>query len=378
MPAALAVIRILDSEDIVRFSTIIIPVHLRPNPTFLFALSDAAALQMMQVTDFLTKFGISTVAINEDTPNCPVLWSAISEGKVSLHHGHLPRMARLLHDHKFVSRVSAVTVDECHNIYVVGSTANGRTPFRPSYGALPQLRIRLGTTTAWSFLSATVPAHSMAIGPNAIIIRVSINRPNLICARHVLIGTRGNLRNLDLIIPPNFHPPMRIPKLVVFHGNKAETATARQHVNSLLPKAFQNLGIVRHYHADMSPEYLEDVYASFADPDGMCLILHATAGAGEMIEPWVLEIDTSEMGMDANDPDRPLSDAALEEVGSLPQGKIGQVGYKRLSHPDYADRSSCRAPMLAQPPTTPTALTKKHPTKQERTGRASIHHATSP
>ncbi|KAJ7211404.1 P-loop containing nucleoside triphosphate hydrolase protein [Mycena pura] len=464
MPAALAVIRLLDSEDIVHFSSIIIPVPFRPNPTFLFALSDAdriaalracllvftvtrgrlvphdlqlqaglaalngkecvviartgwgktlciaipillrpdrvaitisplKRLQMMQVSDFLTKFGISTVAINEDTPNCPVLWSvrAISEGKVShlivqpeqfsLYHGHLPRMARLLHDHKFVSRVAAVAVDECHNIYMVGSAVNGRAPFRPSYGALPQLRVRLGTTTAWSFLSATVPAHifdhvkeSMGIGPSPTIIRVSINRPNLIYATHILVGGRGNLRNLDLIIPPIFHPPMRIPKLVIFHGNKAETAAARQHVDSLLPEAFQNTGIVRHYHADLSPEYLEDAYSSFADPDGMCLILHATAGAGEgldvagingviiygivadiptksqwegragrsteaeafcvqMIEPWVPEIDTSEMVMDPNDPDRPLSDVALA---------------------------------------------KKHPTKQEQTGRASIHHATSP
>lgn len=28
-----------------------------------------------QVSDFLNKFGIVTVAVNEDTPNCPILWS---------------------------------------------------------------------------------------------------------------------------------------------------------------------------------------------------------------------------------------------------------------------------------------------------------------
>ncbi|KAJ7455168.1 hypothetical protein FB451DRAFT_1048993, partial [Mycena latifolia] len=141
-----------------------------------------------------------------------------------------------------------------------------------------------------------------------------------------------------------------------------------------VPEALQNLGIVRHYHADMSRQYLEDAYQSFADPEGVCLILHATAGAGEgldipgidgviiygivadlpiksqwedragrsteadafcvhMIEPWVSEINTSQMPIDPNDPDHPLSD---------------------------------------------TALTKKNPTKQERTGRASVHHATSP
>ena len=52
----------------------------------------------------------------------------------------------------------------------------------------------------------------------------------------------------------------------------------------------------------------------------------------QMIEPWVNEIDLSGIPIDPSDPDRPLSDAAL---------------------------------------------TKKNPTKQERTGRASVRHSTS-
>ncbi|KAJ7715433.1 hypothetical protein B0H14DRAFT_2284771, partial [Mycena olivaceomarginata] len=51
-----------------------------------------------------------------------------------LNHGHLPKMARLLHDHRFISRVGNVSVNECHNIYMAGSTVNGRKPFRPAYG----------------------------------------------------------------------------------------------------------------------------------------------------------------------------------------------------------------------------------------------------
>ncbi|KAJ7443986.1 hypothetical protein FB451DRAFT_1434779 [Mycena latifolia] len=303
---------------------ITIPILLSPDRVSI-TISPLKRLQMMQVSDFLKKFSIVTVASNEDTPNCPVLWA-----------------------------VARVAVDECHNIYAVGSSVNGRKPFRPAYGALAHLRIRLGTTTAWSFLSATIPTHifkhihdTLAIGPSPTIIRVSPKRPNLIYATHTLVGGRGNMRNLDLIIPRKFHPPMRLPQLVVFHGNKSEAAVARQHKDSLLPEALQNLGI--------------DAYQSFADPEGVSLILHATAGAGEgldipgingiiiygragcsteadafcvhMIEPWVSEIDTSQMPIDPNDPDHPLSD---------------------------------------------TALTKKNPTKQECTGRASVHHATSP
>ncbi|KAJ7803075.1 hypothetical protein B0H14DRAFT_3778811 [Mycena olivaceomarginata] len=105
----------------------------------------------------------------------------------------------------------------------------------------------------------------------------------------------------------------------------------------------QNLGICRHYHSDMSREYLEDAYTSFAEEEGNCLILNATAGAGEgldvagidgvIIYGIVGDISTKSQWMAVLDPDRPFSDVAL---------------------------------------------TKKNPTKQERTGRASIHLATSP
>ncbi|KAJ7467914.1 hypothetical protein FB451DRAFT_1177579 [Mycena latifolia] len=382
MPTLLFILRLLDSEDVLRFSATLLPPYLRPSSGFLTGLSyqdritalracllvytvmrghlvphelqlEAALaaengketfviartgwgktlciaiplllhpdrisvtisplkrLQMMQVSDFLKKFGIATVAVNEDTPNCPLLWSAIAEGHIphlivqpeqfALHHGHLPRLARLLHDHKFVSRVARVSVDECHNIRQVGSTINGRKAFRPAYGALPQLRSN----------SAKAPPGHFYL--------------------------------------PQLPPPMRLPKLVIFHGNKAETAIARQHIDSRLPQELQNLGIVRHYHADMSREYLEDVYSSFADPDGTTLILNATAGAGEgldvkgidgviiygivsdvttksqwdgragrstnaeafcvhMIEPWVDAVDLTELQIDPNDPDHPLAD----------------------------------------------------------------------
>ncbi|KAJ7078344.1 P-loop containing nucleoside triphosphate hydrolase protein, partial [Mycena epipterygia] len=353
----------------------------------------------LKVNEFIQKFGINTIAINEDTPNCQALWKvsvvvtrlqAISTGGIphlivqpeqfSVLHGHLPKMARLLHDQAFVKKVGGVSVDECHNIHTAGSTVNGRAAFRPSRGTLGHLRTRLPKETSWQFLSATVPLHiykdieeKLAIGPNPTIIRVSTNRPNLIFVTHILVGGRSNLCNLDIIIPPNFHPPMRLPKLVIFHDNKAETQAASQYLNSRLPTAFQSLGICRHYHADMSPEYLEDVYSSFSADDGNALILNATSGAGEgldvrgingvinygivanipmkcqrdgragrstvdeafcisMVEPWVPQTDLSNSPIDPNDPDRPLSDAGI---------------------------------------------TKKNPTKQERTGRAAIHFATS-
>jgi superfamily II DNA helicase RecQ len=206
-----------------------------------------------------------------------------------LHHGHLPRMAKLLRNRAFVTKVKRVVIDEAHNIYTAGTSINGRPPFRPSWGALGELRVHLSKGTSIQALSATMPGYihrtirqNLAFPPDSLTIRVSINRPNLIYATHVLVDGRHNLHNPDCIIPQPFHPPMRLPKLVVFHGVKMETATAAQHVNSRLPAAFQKLRICRHYHSDMSVDYLDQTYNSFADPDGDVLILHATSGAGEV------------------------------------------------------------------------------------------------
>ncbi|KAK6996088.1 ATP-dependent DNA helicase hus2/rqh1 [Favolaschia claudopus] len=225
--------------------------------------------------------------------------------------------------------------------------------------------------TSLTLLSATVPSHifnhinsSLALRPNPTVIRVSTNRPNLVYARHILVNGRHDLRNLDMIVPAAFHPPMRLPTLLIFFGVKIETSAAAQYIDSRLPDGLRGTGICRHYHAEMSRQYLDQVYSDFADPEGRTLILCATAGAGEdvdipriegvitygiaeevttktqwdaafcvsMIEPWVAEIDSSTLIIDSNDPDCPLQDISL---------------------------------------------TKKNPTKQERTGRASIHFAVS-
>ncbi|KAK7035127.1 P-loop containing nucleoside triphosphate hydrolase protein [Favolaschia claudopus] len=326
---------------------IAIPLLLCPDKITV-TITPLKRLQAMQVSDFLNKFCIRTVAINEDTPDDKDLWSAISDGHIShliatpeqfsMQHGHLPKLARLLHKSKFVSRIARLVVDECHNLFTAGSSRNNRKAFRPAYGNLSQLRTRLNKDTSLTLLSATVPSHifnhinsSLALRPNPTVIRVSTNRPNLVYARHILVNGRHDLRNLDMIVPAAFHPPMRLPTLLIFFGVKIETSAAAQ-------------------------QYLDQVYSDFADPEGRTLILCATAGAGEevttktqwegrggrstddeafcvsMIEPWVAEIDSSTLIIDSNDPDRPLQDISL---------------------------------------------TKKNPTKQERTGRASIHFAVS-
>ncbi|KAJ7768865.1 P-loop containing nucleoside triphosphate hydrolase protein [Mycena metata] len=370
---------------------IAIPILLCPEKITI-TISPLKRLQLVQVKEFAAKFGISTVAINEDTPNDPDLWNSIASGRIShlivqpeqfrTFHGHLPKMARLLHDYKFTARVGRVAVDEAHNVHTAGLKLNGRAPFRPAWGLLGDVRAKLPKSTIWQALSATFPPHilksvieSLSLPADLAVTKVSVNRKNLIYATRVLVNGRYDFRNLNMIFPDGqpFHPPMCLPHLLIFHDNKSETAGASQHLESRLPPQFRNMGICRHYHSDMSPEYLEQVYASFSDPDGDCLILNATQGAGEgldvpgingvinygipakipmktqrdgrggrstaspafclnLIEPWVREMDAESALLDVGDPDRPLMEAGL---------------------------------------------TKKVPTKQERTGVASIHLANS-
>lgn len=196
-------------------------------------------------------------------------------------------MAVLLQDRKFIDRIRRVHIDEAHNIYTSGTSLEGRPAFRPAWGTLNEFRVRCKKSTTFQALSATLPKHilslvdeKLALSHTRQLIKLSVNRPNIVYATHTLIGGTNHFRNLNCIIPRLFHPPMRLPKLLIFHDNKTETNNASNHINSLLPEKLQGLGICRHYHSDMSAEYLEKTFADFTDPDGTTLILNGTSGAG--------------------------------------------------------------------------------------------------
>jgi superfamily II DNA/RNA helicase len=79
---------------------------------------------------------------------------------------------------------------------------------------------------------------------------------------------------------PTISTPMRLPKLLIVHNDKSEADRASAYLNSRLPTGLQALGICKHYHGDMSQEYLDQTFDSFNDPDGNTIILNATSGAG--------------------------------------------------------------------------------------------------
>ena len=95
-----------------------------------------------------------------------------------------------------------------------------------------------------------------------------------------LVGSLRNFQNLEFLIPPPmFHPPMVIPKTLVFHDCKQDATDAATYIDERLPQNIRNHGIVKHYHSDMSTGYLQKMFEDFSAEDGVCRILHATAGA---------------------------------------------------------------------------------------------------
>ncbi|KAF9234844.1 P-loop containing nucleoside triphosphate hydrolase protein, partial [Melanogaster broomeanus] len=368
---------------------LLIPMLLRPG-SISITISPLKRLQTSQVLE-CQKYAISTVAINEDTPDDRELWESIRTGKyqhlivspeqLGMCNGHLPRFGRLIRqDRSFTCKIHRVHVDEAHNIYTAGLSHHGEEAFRPAYGKLGEFRVLLPKGTPFQALSATLPPHILAvvkkelmITPNYLELRLSTNRPNITYATVTLVGSLRNFRNLDFLVPPVFHPPMTIPKTLVFHDCKQDATDAATYTDDRLPQNIRNRGIVKHYHSDMSAEYLQMTFEDFSADDGTCRIPHATAGASTvstrprhpgvlvviqygicknvaetvqragravrdpglnglylaMVEPWVLELPASlgDDDSDANDPDRPWAGAVKKNSSKQDRTGLAAIGF---------------------------------------------------
>lgn len=204
---------------------------------------------------------------------------------------HLPQLAQLIHqDQSFNKKISHVHVDKAHNIYTAGLAHHEEGTFWPAYGNLKwgEFHILLPKGTPFQALSATLPHHILAavkeqllMSLNCLEMKLSSNRSNItyMYATHPLVGSLWNLHNFDFLLPQEFYPPMVIPKTLIFHDCKQNTTDATVYIDVRLPHNLQNLGIVKHYHSDMSLEYLQQTFEDFSSPNGTCCILHATAGA---------------------------------------------------------------------------------------------------
>ncbi|KAJ8456448.1 hypothetical protein ONZ45_g18718 [Pleurotus djamor] len=273
---------------------IAIPVLLNPSKISI-VISPLKRLQVTQA-DYFNRLGIRTAAINEDTHYGPTMWQDIAEGSIPIlivqveqlrHQEHTPRIASLLRQTSFQQIIGRIHVDEAHHIYTCGIPKHEQEPFRPSWGRLTEVRLMLPMSIPWQPLSATLPQHiltcvikNLVLSSDFLLVRVPVNRENIIYATHPLEDGPSELRNLDCLVPSPFHPPMRLKKIVSFHDDKSQVNAVKRYLVSRLPPALRNRNIIAHYHSDLSEAYLVDAYERFAVSNGTTLILIATSGAG--------------------------------------------------------------------------------------------------
>jgi superfamily II DNA/RNA helicase len=138
-----------------------------------------------------------------------------------------------------------------------------------------------------ALFSATLPPallqtikENVRIAPDAITIKLSTNRPNIIYAVQPLVGSADNLSNLNFLVPQPYHPPMPLlPKGMIFIENKLSSSNVATYLNNRLPEELRITKPFRHFHSDMSQQYLDETFQDFQSPDGACRYLVATSGA---------------------------------------------------------------------------------------------------
>ncbi|KAF9219319.1 hypothetical protein BS17DRAFT_717772, partial [Gyrodon lividus] len=128
-----------------------------------------------------------------------------------------------------------------------------------------------------------------------------------------------------------------------------------------------NQGIVKHYHSDMSAEYLQQTYNDFSSDTGTCRILHATAGASTGLDIRGIRI-VIQYGMCKNMAEM------LQRAGRAARDQSLTGLFLIMAEPWAFGTSLDDKPFDRMDPDKPYAGTvKKSSSKQERTGCAALH-----
>ncbi|PBK66853.1 hypothetical protein ARMSODRAFT_1021264 [Armillaria solidipes] len=142
-------------------------------------ISPLKRLQVTQVSDFKSKYGINTLAINDETPRNKDYWRIhVHNGKKDAsqdgtakhlivtaeqlfksREGHWTRLSLLLRDKAFRARILRINVDEAHFLFFAGTSRYGVQAFRPCWGRLDDLKVTLPQSILWHGFTATCPPH---------------------------------------------------------------------------------------------------------------------------------------------------------------------------------------------------------------------------
>ncbi|KAF9064407.1 hypothetical protein BDP27DRAFT_1230562, partial [Rhodocollybia butyracea] len=260
----------------------------------------------LQVTSFLDKYGINTVAVNQDTARNKEYWKKhIHDGAINSSQlgtaqhlivtaeqlfkspeGHFTRLALLLRDHTFRRRLLHINIDEVHFVHYLGRDCFGLSAFRPSWGRFSELKITLPRTLIWNAFTATCPDHvkhtleSSFLGSEYSLVQRCTNRPSIIYARHCVVGNFDVLQNYLCFIRSPFPTNGSLqdqPRVLLFFDSNALALCVSRYLDKHIPEQFRATGFVWHYYSTMSPQYLQIAHDEFTRPDRSCRILCATS-----------------------------------------------------------------------------------------------------
>lgn len=158
--------------------------------------------------------------------------------------GHFTKLALLLHEPSFSSRIAHVNIDEIHFIHFTGLDHFGIPAFRPSWGHLYELKMQLPKTVRYHGFTATCPPHvqqsieQSLLGTEYKLFKHCVNQPGIIYARHCVIGTFDTLENYLCCIRKPFPVNGALldqPRVLLFFDNNSLTTHAAKFLNAHAP-----------------------------------------------------------------------------------------------------------------------------------------------
>ncbi|EEB92632.1 hypothetical protein MPER_08829 [Moniliophthora perniciosa FA553] len=246
----------------------------------------------MQASDFLQKYKILTLSVNEDTDQTESRW------KRNVFNPHVPRGKLGLYQHLIVTPEQFFKLKEGY-LSRFGLTIRDRNytrhlgrsqqAFRPAYGRLNEIKIMSGfASIPWHALTATAPPHvydhiiSAVLKHEHSLIRYTSHRPNTIYATHRIIGNLDDMYNYDMFLKftdDGHFDFASQPRIVLFFDNKNLCKNVRNHLMELLPTSglpHPRDKIVQYYRGNMSSKYLQQCHEDFVSDNGPCRIYCTT------------------------------------------------------------------------------------------------------
>ncbi|KAE9386281.1 hypothetical protein BT96DRAFT_544948, partial [Gymnopus androsaceus JB14] len=252
-------------------------------------ISPLKRLQETQTEAFLNKYRIPTVAINQDTCKTKEFWKDnihnrqknASQAGTSRHliitaeqlfkspEGHFTKLAVLLREHSFCCRIAHINIDEIHFTHFAGEDRFGIPAFRPAWGRLLELKMRLPKTVRYHGFTATCPPHvqhtieQTLLGSDYLLFKHCVNRPGIIYARHCVVGSFDVLDNYLCCIRTPFPVNGTLhdqPRVLIFFDSNTLTRRAAKFLRLHAPPQFQGTDFAMHYYGSMSPDYLKKAH----------------------------------------------------------------------------------------------------------------------